>query len=82
MPVEFDAPAQEHRPAVTWFLAAVIISASVHAFFHLQEAVQLSGINSGTSAPAARFDLRYLIFSPYRNHSSCWEHVFSSFFRR
>ena len=44
MPVEFDAPAQEHRPAVTWFLAAVIISASVHAFFHLQEAVQLSGL--------------------------------------
>src|SRR5207245_5981471 len=44
MPVEFDAPAQERRPVVTWFLAAVIISASVHAFFHLQEAVQLFGL--------------------------------------
>lgn len=44
MPVEFDAPAQERRPVVTWFLAAVIITASVHAFFHLQEAVQLFGL--------------------------------------
>jgi len=44
MPVEFDAPAQERHPVVTWFLAAVIISASVHAFFDLQEAVQLFGL--------------------------------------
>ena len=44
MPVEFDAPAQERRPVVTWFLAALIITASVHAFFHLQEAVQLFGL--------------------------------------
>jgi membrane associated rhomboid family serine protease len=44
MPVEFDASAQERRPVVTWFLAAVIITASVHAFFHLQEAVQLFGL--------------------------------------
>src|SRR5216110_3705310 len=44
MPVEFDAPAQERHPVVTWFLAAVIISASVHAFFHLHEAVLLFGL--------------------------------------
>jgi len=44
MPVEFDAPAEERRPVVTWFLAAVIITASVHSFFHLHEAVQLFGL--------------------------------------
>src|SRR6266536_4928390 len=44
MPVQFDAPAQERRPVATWFLAAVIVTASVHAFFHLQEAVQLFGL--------------------------------------
>jgi membrane associated rhomboid family serine protease len=44
MPVEFDAPAEERRPVVTWFLAAVIIMASVHSFFHLHEAVQLFGL--------------------------------------
>jgi membrane associated rhomboid family serine protease len=44
MPVEFDATAEERRPVVTWFLAAVIITASVHSFFHLHEAVQLFGL--------------------------------------
>jgi len=44
MPVEFDAPAQERRAFVTWFLAAIIITASVHAFFNLHEAVQLFGL--------------------------------------
>ena len=39
MPVEFEAPAQKRRPVVTWFLAGLIVTASVHAFFHLQEAV-------------------------------------------
>src|ERR1700757_2186031 len=31
MPVEFDTPAQKQRPVVTWFLAALIITASVHS---------------------------------------------------
>ena len=44
MPVEFDAPAEERRPVVTWFLAAVIITAGVYSFFHLHEAVQLFGL--------------------------------------
>lgn len=44
MPVEFDAPARERRPIVTWFLAGLIVTASVHAFFHLQEAVQFFGL--------------------------------------
>ena len=44
LPVEFDAPVQRRRPAVTWFLATVFITISVHAFFHLQEAVQLFGL--------------------------------------
>ena len=42
---------------VTWFLAAVIISTSVHAFFHLQEAVQLFGL-----IPAQAFRLHGLSF--------------------
>ena len=44
LPVEFDEPAQERRPVVTWFLAAVIITASVHSFFHLHEVVQRFGL--------------------------------------
>ena len=44
MPVEFDTPAPERRPVVTWFLTALIITASVHAFFHLHEIVQLFGL--------------------------------------
>src|ERR1700745_4246483 len=57
MAVEFDAPAQERRQVVTWVLAAVIISARVHAFFHLQEAVQLFGL-----IPAQAFRLHGLTF--------------------
>ena len=57
MPVEFDAPAQERHPVVTWFLAAVITTVSVHAFFHLQEAVQLFGL-----IPAQGFRLHGLTF--------------------
>jgi membrane associated rhomboid family serine protease/Zn-finger nucleic acid-binding protein len=57
MPAEFDAPAQERRPVVTWFLAGVIVTASVHAFFHLQEAVQLFGL-----IPAQAFRLHGLTF--------------------
>ena len=44
MPVDFDAPESERRPVVTWFLAGVIITVSVHAFFHLQEIVQGFGL--------------------------------------
>jgi Zn-finger nucleic acid-binding protein len=44
MPVEFDAPAQKRRPVMTWFLAGLIVTASVHSFFHLQEAVQFFGL--------------------------------------
>src|SRR5437868_14661857 len=44
MPVEFDGPTQDRRPVLTWFLAAIIVTASVHAFFHLQEAVQFFGL--------------------------------------
>ena len=57
MPVEFDAPAKKSRPAVTWFLAGLIVTASVHAFFHLQEAVQLFGL-----IPAQAFRLHGLTF--------------------
>jgi len=57
MPVEFDAPAKKRRPAVTWFLAGLIVTASVHAFFHLQEAVQLFGL-----IPAQAFRLHGLTF--------------------
>src|SRR4029434_1355423 len=53
MPVEFDAPAEERRPVVTWFLAAVIIMASVHSFFHLHEVVQRFGL---IPAQATRLD--------------------------
>ena len=44
LPVEFDEPAQERRPVVTWFLAGVIVTTSVHSFFHLHEVVQLFGL--------------------------------------
>jgi membrane associated rhomboid family serine protease len=44
MPVEFDAPAEERRPVVTWFLAALIITASVYSFFHLHDIVQRFGL--------------------------------------
>jgi membrane associated rhomboid family serine protease/ribosomal protein L37AE/L43A len=44
LPVEFDEPAQKRRPVVTWFLAAVIITASIHSFFHLHEVVQRFGL--------------------------------------
>jgi membrane associated rhomboid family serine protease/Zn-finger nucleic acid-binding protein len=44
LPVEFDQPAPERRPIVTWFLAAVIITASVHSFLHLHEVVQRFGL--------------------------------------
>jgi len=57
MPVEFDAPAKKRRPVVTWFLAGLIVTASVHAFFHLQEAVQLFGL-----IPAQAFRLHGLTF--------------------
>ena len=57
MPVEFDVPAQERRPVVTWFLAGLIVTASVHAFFHLQEAFQLFGL-----IPAQAFRLHGLTF--------------------
>src|SRR5207237_3983382 len=57
MPVEFDAPAKKRHPAVTWFLAGLIVTASVHAFFHLQEAVQLFGL-----IPAQAFRLHGLTF--------------------
>jgi membrane associated rhomboid family serine protease len=57
MPVEFDAPAKKCRPAVTWFLAGLIVTASVHAFFHLQETVQLFGL-----IPAQAFRLHGLTF--------------------
>jgi membrane associated rhomboid family serine protease len=57
MPVEFDAPAKKRRPAVTWFLAGLIVTASVHAFFHLQEAVKLFGL-----IPAEAFRLHGLTF--------------------
>src|SRR5438132_4122517 len=50
-------PAQERRPVVTWFLARISITASVHAFFHLQEAVQLFGL-----IPAQPLRLRGLTF--------------------
>src|SRR5438552_8193272 len=39
-------------------------------------------INSGTSVPAARLELRYLIFSSCRNHSSRRQYVFPSRFWR
>ena len=57
MPVEFDAPAKKRHPAATWFLAGLIVNASVHAFFHLQEAVQLFGL-----IPAQAFRLHGLTF--------------------
>jgi len=57
MPVEFDAPAKKRRPVVTWFLAGLIVTASVHAFFHLHEAVQLFGL-----IPAQAFRLHGLTF--------------------
>ena len=44
MPVEFDAPVPERRPVVTWALAGAIITVSLHAFFNLQETVQLFGL--------------------------------------
>jgi membrane associated rhomboid family serine protease len=56
-PVELEAPAQKRRPVVTWFLAGLIVTASVHAFFHLQEAVQLFGL-----IPAQAFRLHGLTF--------------------
>jgi membrane associated rhomboid family serine protease len=50
-------PQRKSRPAVTWFLAGLIVTASVHAFFHLQEAVQLFGL-----IPAQAFRLHGLTF--------------------
>ena len=44
LPVEFDAPESARRPVVTWFLTGIIVIVSVHAFFHLQEIVQLFGL--------------------------------------
>jgi Zn-finger nucleic acid-binding protein len=82
MPVEFDAPAKKSRPAVTWFLAGLIVTASVHAFFHFAGGCPTFRINSCTSVPAARLDLYYLIFSSCRNHSSRRQHVFPSRFWR
>ena len=57
MPVEFYPPAKKSRPVVTWFLVGLIVTASVHAFFHLQEAVQLFGL-----IPAQAFRLHGLTF--------------------
>jgi membrane associated rhomboid family serine protease/Zn-finger nucleic acid-binding protein len=44
LPVEFDPPEDQRPPVVTWFLAAVIITASVHSFFHLHDAARLFGL--------------------------------------
>jgi len=44
LPVEFDAPAEERTPWVTWTLAAAIVSASLWALPHLREAVQNFGL--------------------------------------
>jgi hypothetical protein len=82
MPVEFDAPAEERRPVVTWFLAAVIITASVHSFFHLHEAVQLFGL-----IPAQATRMHGLTFvTSFFLHAGIIhldrQHVFSSRLRR
>src|SRR5205823_12725464 len=82
MPVEFDEPAQERRPVVTWFLAAVIITASVHSFFHLHEVVQRFGLIPAQAAAAAWSDLRHVILSSRWNYSSPRQHVFPSRLRR
>jgi membrane associated rhomboid family serine protease/Zn-finger nucleic acid-binding protein len=57
LPIEFDEPAQKRRPVVTWFLAGVIITASVHSFFHLHEVVQRFGL-----VPAQALRLHGLTF--------------------
>ncbi len=82
MPVEFDAPAQKRRPVVTWFLAGAHRHRKCSRIFSFAGGCPIFRINSGTSAPAARSDLRYLIFSPCRNHSSRRQHVFPSRFWR
>lgn len=44
LPVEFDTPAEEHRPWATWILCAAIICTSVVAFPNLREVVQRFGL--------------------------------------
>ena len=82
MPVEFDAPAEQRRPVVTWFLAAVIITASVHSFFHLHEAVQLFGLIPAQATRMHGLTFVTSFFLHPRNHSPRRQHVFSSRLRR
>src|SRR2546428_2016216 len=44
MPVEYDAPAQERRPWITWLLAAAMVGASLFALPHLREIVEQFGL--------------------------------------
>ncbi|PYL06247.1 MAG: hypothetical protein DME34_09385 [Verrucomicrobia bacterium] len=40
MPVEYDAPAQERQPWITWLLAAAMVAASLFGLPHLGEIVE------------------------------------------
>ena len=44
MPVEFDAPEEQHKPWGTWLLSAVIICVSLLAFLNLRELVDRFGL--------------------------------------
>ena len=44
MPVEFDAPAEEHWPWLTWAFAALMILVTALAYPHLREVVQAFGL--------------------------------------
>lgn len=44
LPVEFDAPAEAHRPWATWMLSLAIVCSSAFAFRHLHETVQRFGL--------------------------------------
>jgi membrane associated rhomboid family serine protease len=44
MPVEFDAPEEQHKPWATWLLSAVIICVSLLAFLNLRELVDRFGL--------------------------------------
>ncbi|HEY2681767.1 MAG TPA: rhomboid family intramembrane serine protease, partial [Candidatus Udaeobacter sp.] len=44
MPVEFDAPEEQHKPWATWLLSAVIVCVSLLAFLNLRELVDRFGL--------------------------------------
>ena len=58
MPVEYDAPAEERQPWITWLLGTSIVGASLFALPHLREIIQQFGL-----IPAQAMRLHGLTFA-------------------